>query len=438
MRLIAPAALVTASALVAAFPAVASGERSATDKPRSAAAKPSMTKLAPGVRLERHKFGGADANDRWAVHVYLPGTLSGPLDEADTALGSRKIADRVATALREEGFTPRLAAVRTPNFSDYKDRRIGWTVRAGTFVTEADAQERLDAISEAGFNGGLRFTAQDGNDDKAPQRVYVVRVNFKKFRGTVGTGHGKTVFEKEKLTTLLDQSGAIAGTNAQWFYESGSGGLYVKNGKVLGTATRGRGGVKITKGGRKLDVGSYTSKVVLETRRDRAVLDAVNRVPGIIWNCGGIGGDQPTQQAQHDLRCTDDSELVRFTSRWGETPAGDGAEAVVNGKGKVVAVNDSRGAAVPRGGSTVQATGARATWLQRHLQVGEKVEIKQTVRNGKGRRVKLRKGLTILQVGPTLVRNGKIDVNARADGLIRQGSDKTFTYNWGCGATRAR
>ena len=436
MRLLAPSIMLTASALVAALPATAVGDQSHADDasseraPTLAASSPRMSVLAPGVRLERHQYGRADANDRWAVHVYLPAKLSGPLDEADTALGSRKIAGRVAEALRAEAFSPKLAAVRTPNFSDYKARRLGWTVRVGTFASEGEAQERLDAIGEAGFNGGLRFTAQDGNDRKAPQRAYVLRVDFKKFRGTVGAGHGKTVFGTETLTTLLERSGAIAGTNAQWFYESGSGGLYVKNGKLLGTATQGRGGIKITRGGRKVDVGTYTSKVVLRAGKKRALLDAVNRVPGIIWNCGGIGGDKPTQRAQHDLRCTDDSEMVRFTPQWGDTPSGDGAEVVINRHGRVVKVNDSRGAAVPPQGSTIQATGARAKWLVRNLAVGKKVRINETVRNGKGKRVKLRKGTTILQVGPTLVRNGKIDVNARADGLIRQGNDKTFTYNW--------
>ena len=430
MRLIAPAILVTATALVAALPSAASETAAVDEESTRSVQNPSITKLAPGVRLERRSYGRADAKDRWAVHVYLPAKLSGPLDEADTALGNRKIAKRVAKALRAEGFTPKIAEVRTPKFSDYAARRLGWTVRAGAFASQDDAQDRLDAVSDAGFNGGLRFTAQDGRDRKAPQRVYVLRVNFKKFKGKVTTDFGDTLHGTEKLTSMLESAGALAGTNAQWFYDGAPGGMYVKNGRLLGTATRGRGGVKITKGGRKVNVGAYTSKVVLKTKKKRAVLDAVNRVPGVIWNCGGIGGDKPTQHPQHDLQCSDPSEMVRFTPKWGETPSGSGAEAVINRNGKVVKVNGSRGADVPRRGSTIQATGKRAKWLRNNLRVGQKVAIKQTVRNAKGKRVKLTKGTTILQVGPTLVRNGKVDVNAYADGLIRQGSDKTFTYNW--------
>src|SRR5699024_2435262 len=176
-----------------------SSARTSSPAPSSA----SVSVLAPGVRLERRQYGRADAGDRWAVHVYLPAKPSGPLDEADMALGSRTIADRVAKALRAEGFSPKRAAVRTPNFSDYKARHLGWIVRVGEFASESDAQERLEAINEAGFNGGLRFTAQDGDDRKAPQRVHVLRVDFKKFRGTVGTDHGETVFGTETLTTLL-------------------------------------------------------------------------------------------------------------------------------------------------------------------------------------------------------------------------------------------
>ncbi len=52
------------------------------------------------------------------------------------------------------------------------------------------------------------------------------------------------------------------------------------------------------------------------------LLDGVNRVRGLIWGCGGHGGDRPTQRPVHGIFCTDASELVQFTPRWGaRTPA---------------------------------------------------------------------------------------------------------------------
>ena len=46
-------------------------------------------------------------------------------------------------------------------------------------------------------------------------------------------------------------------------------------------------------------------------------LDGVNRVPGLIRNCGGDATDEPTSQPLHDFTCTDAAELVAFTPHYG-------------------------------------------------------------------------------------------------------------------------
>ncbi|MFD0473203.1 phosphodiester glycosidase family protein [Nonomuraea thailandensis] len=258
----------------------------------------------------------------------------------------------------------------------------------------------------------------------------MLRVDFRQFRGTVGTDFGATLNGTEKLTDLAAAAGALAGINAQWFYNSAPGGMYVKDGRLIGSATQGRAGIKITKGGRAVDVDTYTARVTLRAGRDSVEIDGVNRVPGEIWNCGGVGGDLPTEKPQHDLKCTDASELVLFTPEWGTPPAGAGAEAVLDARGTVTAVNPSRGTAVPAGGSVVQAIGDSAAWLLEHAEAGERLKVSERVEDGRGRRVALTPDTTILQVGPSLVRDGRVSVNAAADGVIREGSDQTFTYNW--------
>ena len=398
--------------------------------PRSGNAPPVTTQVAPGVTLTSMSLGAKDADDLWTVHVYLPATIDGPLDTAGTALGPKEIAQRVAGAVRDKGYEPRVEQVSTPAFADRPAGPLGWTVRVGRYATGAEASAALSKIKAAGFAGGTRYTAQDGTDQGAPQKVHVLRVDFRQFRGTVGTGFGPSLNGTEKLTDLVAAAGAVAGVNAQWFYNNAPGGLYVKDGKLIGGATQGRGGIKITKGGRAVDVDAYTAHVTLRAGRSTAEIDGVNRLPGEIWNCGGVGDDQPTENPQHDLKCTDDSELVRFTPEWGVPPTGAGAEAVLDARGRVTAVNASRGAAVPAGGSTIQAIGQSADWLRAHVRVGDRPRLSERVEDGRGRRVALTPGTTILQVGPTLVRDGRVSVNAKADGLIREGSDQTFTYNW--------
>ncbi|MGN9794135.1 phosphodiester glycosidase family protein [Streptomyces sp. OZ13] len=423
---------VSGSAAAPASPVAATaapGARSATPSLLLGATSETTT-VRPGVTLTSMSLGKRDADDQWTVHVYLPATVDGPLKSAGTALGSKAIADRVADAVRDKGFTPRVERVVIPAYADRPAGTLGWTVRVGRYAAEADAAAVLSQVRAAGFAGGTRYIPQDGNDIGAPQKVHVLRVDFRTFDGTVGTDFGPALNGTEKLTDLMAATGATAGVNGQWFYNNAPGGLYVKDGKLLGSATQGRGGVKITRGGRSVEVDAFTAHVTLRAGGETAEIDGVNRVPGDVWNCGGVGGDLPTEKPQHDLRCTDSSELVRFTPEFGRTPTGAGAEVVLDATGRVTAVNTSRGAAVPDGGSTVQAIGDRAGWLLEHATVGKRMTVTERVEDSRGRMVALTPDTTILQVGPTLVRDGRVSVNAAADGLIREGTDQTFTYNW--------
>ncbi|MGW7290612.1 phosphodiester glycosidase family protein [Streptomyces sp. NPDC054847] len=423
---------VSGSAAVPASPDAATaapGARSAASSLLLGATSETIT-VRPGVTLTSMSLGKHDADDQWTVHVYLPATEDGPLKSAGTALGSKAIADRVADAVRDKGFAPRVERVVIPAYADRPAGTLGWTVRVGRYAAEADAAAVLSQVRAAGFAGGTRYIPQDGNDIGAPQKVHVLRVDFRTFDGTVGTDFGPALNGTEKLTDLMAATGATAGVNGQWFYNNAPGGLYVKDGKLLGSATQGRGGVKIARGGRSVDVDAFTAHVTLRAGGETVEIDGVNRVPGDVWNCGGVGGDLPTEKPQHDLRCTDSSELVRFTPEFGRTPTGAGAEVVLDATGRVTAVNTSRGAAVPDGGSTVQAIGNRVGWLLEHATVGTRLTVTERVEDSRGRRVALTPDTTILQVGPTLVRDGKVSVNAAADGLIREGTDQTFTYNW--------
>ncbi|MDO7487329.1 hypothetical protein Q5O89_18975 [Peribacillus frigoritolerans] len=73
-------------------------------------------------------------------------------------------------------------------------------------------------------------------------------------------------------------------------------------------------------------------------------MDGLNRKPGLIRNCGGVGGDTTTERAKHDFTCKDESELIQYTSVFGEkTESGDGMEVVVNQAGVVAEIRNKRG-----------------------------------------------------------------------------------------------
>ncbi|MEU3609816.1 phosphodiester glycosidase family protein [Streptomyces sp. NPDC035033] len=385
---------------------------------------------APGVTLTSLAYGRRDADDVWTVQVGLPDRPGGPLAGAPLALGPRDTALDVAEELRARGFEPRVEAVTAPAYADRRAGVLGWTVRAGRYAEEAGAAALADRLRAAGFTARTRYTAQDGADDGAPQHVHVLRVDLDAFGGRLAADHGPTLHGTEKLTGLIGAAGALAGVNGQWFYDSAPGGLYVRDGRLLGSATQGRAGLRMEDGGRSFSVDTFTAEVTVTAGGETVEVDGVNRLPGRIWNCGGVGGDLPTQRPLHDVACTDPSELVRFTPEWGAPPSGPGAEAVLDGRGRVAAVRAERGAPVPPGGSTLQAIGDGADWLLRTVRPGASLVFEERVRDGRGRPVALGPGTTILQVGPALVRDGRVAVNAVADGIVREGPDQSFTYDW--------
>ncbi|MER5567876.1 phosphodiester glycosidase family protein [Streptomyces goshikiensis] len=389
------------------------------------------TEIAPGVTETSLVVGRTNTADAWTVQVNQPLTDGGPYDRATAALGPKARADRLAAALRAKGYAPRVEEIRTPAYADRPAGTLGWTVRVGRYADRPAAATVLAGLTRAGFAGENRYTAQDGTDPEALQRVFVLRVDFKQFTGRVDSDFGPSLDVPERLTDLVNTTGALAGVNAQWFSDAGAPlGLYVKDGRLLSSATQGRGGVRLTHGGRDLDVDTYSTQISVSAGGSSREVDGVNRVPGEIWNCGGVGGDLPTQHPQQDFKCTDESELVRFTPDWVNPPTGPGAEVVLDRDDRVTAVRRTRGAKPPTGGSTLQAIGDSADWLIAHARTGSKLDFTQRVLDSSGNTVPLTPDTTILQVGPTLVRDGRVTVNAVGDGIIREGADQTFTYNW--------
>lgn len=390
----------------------------------------SSQELEPGVELIALQWGSADASDHWYVNVLLPSDPAGSLTNATMSLGRKDTADRVAQALRDAGFVPSVELVSTPDFADAPAGPLGWVVKVGSFTTSAEAGAERAKLLAAGFRGSSRYSPEDGDDANAPQAGYVLRVDFDRFNGRLVSDYGPDLETHETLTELVATTGAVAGINDSWAYPQAIAGLYVKDGRVLGSTTQGRGGVLVRDGGRTVDVDRFTSHFWLKTDGKTVEVDGVNRVPGRIQNCGGIGGDLPWAVAQHDRVCTDDSELVRFTPEWGTTPAGDGAEIVLRANGEVVAINPTRGMAVPTGGSTIQGTGDSAQWLVDNVRVGQVVHWSEEIRDSLNKKVNLTAGTTISQVGPVLVDKGQLAIDARADGLFWEGADPSFTWNW--------
>jgi hypothetical protein len=407
-----PAALVLSACLTAALstPAAAGGGGQV---------------LAPGVTVHTTVTGGGTGHNTWTVTILVPGDTGADPDAPPTALGTREHADALVTSLRDKGFAGRAERVDWPAFADTPRGALGWRVRVGSFADRAPAAATAGALAAGGFTTAVEWTGQDGAEAGGPQRVRVAVVDPRAFTGHVVASHGDSVSGRRTTSALSAAAGALVGTNGGYFVidardgipgEPAGAGVY--GGLLQSEATAGRPALLL---------GGHPSIGVPRTVASvggRAV-DGVNRKPGIIRNCGRPG-DVPTDRPLHDVTCTRADELVLFTPQLGTpTPAGAGVEAVLDARDVVVAVRPA-GGEVPAGGHTVQGIGAAAAWLTGHARPGAKLRVETRIHAG-GRPVR---PTGVVNGGPWLVRDGRIAVDAAADGIVHPG-DPSFVYGWG-------
>lgn len=159
-------------------------------------------------------------------------------------------------------------------------------------------------------------------------------------------------------------------------------------------------------------------------------LDGINRVPGLIRNCGGTPDDLPTSRPLHDTTCTDLDELIEFTPQYGAlTPAGPGVEAVLDGSGTVRELRSPRGGPLPADGRSVQATSTAADALQRLAITGQRLQIRSRLTDEHGRTRQPSPSTMIVNGGPELVRDGQPHATPATDGMVHPG-DPSFYYAW--------
>ena len=387
----------------------------------------SVQALQPGVTLTTIVRGAPDPATTWTVEVAIPGGSGSPdPDTPPTAIADRAHADALAGALTAAGFTPRVEEVGTPRLADFAGGTLGFRVRIGSHAAKADADAVLAAVRAAKFTASTVFTGWDGDaTDRGPWAVRVLTIDPRRFRGDLVGDFGPDLERRETTSALAAARGATAAVNAGFFVlDPAAGapgdpaGVGVYADRLLSEATNGRPAFVFSADGRDAAVARHTWTGTVRSGRTTLGLDGINRVPGLIRNCGGTG-DQPTDRPLHDTTCTDPDELVLFTGDYGAaTPAGPGVELLVDKNNRVTAVREPRGGPLTPGTRSVQGTGAKADALRT---LGEKLTITSTLRG--------RTGDYVLNGGPELVRDGRQHATPAADGMVRP-NDPSFYYGW--------
>jgi hypothetical protein len=368
--------------------------------------------LAPGLTEEDIVRGVPSSADRYVVNVGF--------------FAARADADALAARLQADGFTPRIETATN-----------GFAVRVGDFATQPEAAALSSQLAAKGYTDlHVDFTGEDGTPTTGPWRVHVLRVDPWRFRGRLVPELANGIVPDRELVTSIDaRVGGLAAVNGGYFVIGPTdgtpgdlAGLSIIGGDLVSEAVDGRTDFVLHRNFASID--SITDRLAVRAEDGaRRELDGRNRKPGLIRACGGVGGDQPTERPLHDITCTDPSELIQFTPAFGgQTQAGPGPQAVLDGHGRVVSVRDGDGA-IPAGGSVLAGTGDAADWLRAHAKPGRRIRVSIRVR-ADGRPLALRHGLGVVNGGPRLLRDGRPAIDAEAEGFDHPG-DPEFLWRFG-------
>ncbi|MFE3974588.1 MULTISPECIES: phosphodiester glycosidase family protein [unclassified Peribacillus] len=383
---------------------------------------------APGVMYTKIIRGETSSKDFYTVDV--------------TFVETQKQAKKLLGNLKRDGFR-NARIIREPDraMDDLEKGPLGYIVRIGQYQLEADATEMRKQLSAKGYTG-LRnvYTGEDGEKTTGPWVVNVLEVDQERFQGhVVPELANDAVIGKETLTQMADRNVAIAGVNAGYFVvgenDGTSGdlaGIFASNGQLVSEAINGRSALILSSDDDDKAKIASVSTSIQATSSDGAVreVDGLNRKPGLIRNCGGVGGDMTTERPKHDFTCKDESEFIQYTSIFGEkTESGDGAEVVVNHAGEVVEIHNQRGGDIPSSGSILTGTGEAAEWLHDHAQQGMKIQVKSEI-IGDGKLLKLDQTTSMINGGPRLLENGEVSINTVEEGFHWE-EDPGFYYRFG-------
>ncbi|RJQ69618.1 phosphodiester glycosidase family protein [Pseudonocardiaceae bacterium YIM PH 21723] len=382
------------------------------------------SRLAPGVELYQGVIAGRPGADAWTVTVRQGGGHLGGQAETDALLAR----------LRAAGFEPEAQQVRWPDGSD-RTGVIGSRVRVGRFGGQNQAENQRTALTKAGFDAITEWTGADATPGTGIAQVKVAVIDPRQFRGSLGGSYGTAVAGRETVTAMAQ--GSLLAVNAGFFVmepvdgvPGAAAGIAAYRGKLQSAATNGRIAAILRGNGLRPEFAHLRTRSTVKAGADTETIDGINRTPGVVRNCGGVGGDKPTERPQHDVTCTDPDEIVRYTAELGApTSAGPGTEVTLDATGTVLAVRD-RGGDVPAGGSALAGIGAGATWLRDHAVPGQRLVVEDRILDERDREIRLGAEDDIVNGGPELVRDGRVAIDFAADGIERIG-DPSFAYTWG-------
>jgi Phosphodiester glycosidase len=252
-----------------------------------------------------------------------------------------------------------------------------------------------------------------------PWRVHVLSIDRRVLGGRLtGVLSNRRIEGRERASSMARRARAVAGVNGGYFASGGDPvGALAIGGQLLSEPVDGRSALLVPMDpGLPARVARLAFAGVVVSGASERVVDGVERLRGSIPACGGRGGDLPTELPNSALTCTDRSELVVLSPRYGPfTRTRGGIEAVVR-SGTVAALESGGNAAIPRGGLVLSGSSDAARFLTEAAPPGSRPEVRLGLTAGR-RELALEEQQLVVGGGPRLLTRGRIAVASRAEGF---------------------
>ncbi|MFI9244699.1 phosphodiester glycosidase family protein [Streptomyces sp. NPDC053086] len=396
--------------------------------------------LAPGVTVRTGIVLHPGARHSWTVTVQAPSKTRWTSNDPDAPVswaevGTRSWAQDTAHKLTQADLLPRVESVQWPQYADTPHGLMGYRVRIGRFATQEEAKKAASAVIAAGFHTTLSWTGYDIQEQADRENIHVAVIDPKTFKGKVEATHDGNVARREATSAVARKLNSLVAVNGGFFVlSSGDGvpgtmsGIGAYQGELESMAAGSRSALLIGNGGSSIRIADLTSTATARSGKAAYRIQGINRVPGTVRDCGRPGST-PSELPWQDVTCQLADDLVQFTTAFqANLPTGPGVQVVLNASGQVVSVG-ARGGRVPAGGHVLQGIGRAADWLRTHADAYSRIQVDEAVRTAGGKRVVLDAGDSIVSAAPTLVQDGRIDIDAAAEGVVDP-EYTSFGYAW--------
>jgi hypothetical protein len=390
--------------------------------------------VAPGVTVRAGVLANAAAAPHWTVTIDATTTSSITGQPANVELGTPAWAAATAAQLTSAGYPSQVTEVPWPDYSDTSGGLEGVRVRTGAYPTQAAAQAAAATLQGLGFaTATVEWTGYDSDQATDGEQIHEAIIDPRQVE--IEATHAGVVAQRQTTSSVGAALGALVATNAGFFITSSTfgfpgvpDGIAVYDGQLESMNNGPRAALIIDHG--HPQIANLEATVTVHAGHAAYPVNGINRIPGIVQDCGRPGAT-PTPQPRQDITCHEASELVLFTDRLGAAaPSGSGSQAILSPNGTVVSAGVQAGGNVPAGGEIIQGIGAAGDWLAARAVVGQRLDVDERIRTTGGRTIPLSPDLSIASAAPRLVTHGRTDIDAVAEGAIDP-ADLSFNHAWG-------